>query len=366
MRETKTTHSDRLDHIAPDDKTQNREIFLLLLEQALMVSATRKLDTMRSELIEHSDGMNEAFRCLVDAAIRQSHTAEAITKKTDSYDVGGEDRNLTQALQYISGAVNDCMSHILFVTRRAVEMVFDIDEARNDLKDASQFVNEVQKIMKQTNILAMNATIEAERAGEAGKGFSVVADEVRDLSRRVAKVSEEMRGKIGRVTDSVDKSYNALSEVAATDMSATILVKEEIDNIIERIAENNADMKEQSLESKKISEQITNDVRTLTINMQATDRIVQETECLRDMCNNLADVTSKTTSGLSYNGLERNVIECDTANMLLSTIKLTAFKKELAKSMVEYGLCKSTDVLGVSIGAADISGHDDNNDIELF
>lgn len=100
-----------------------------------------------------------------------------------------------------------------------IEKVKTLSEAAQRIGDV---VTLIQDIAEQTNLLALNATIEAARAGEAGKGFAVVASEVKNLAEQTAKATADISAQINEIQEATQTSATAISDISTTiqDLSA--------------------------------------------------------------------------------------------------------------------------------------------------
>ena len=125
-------------------------------------------------------------------------------------------------------------------SKLGMELVDLTDSIAQHAKDVQGILSEIGAIAKQTNLLALNAAIEAARAGEAGRGFAVVADEVRDLSARTTQFSQQINALMQGMQVSVKETEVAIQGMASQDMTFALESKQQVETIIHTLEEQDA------------------------------------------------------------------------------------------------------------------------------
>lgn len=180
----------------------------------------------------------------------------------------------------------------------------DVNERIEQIESQSEMLQDantaIANIASQTNLLAMNAAIEAAHAGEAGKGFSVVADEIRKLSETSTTQSKTIGDQLSKIKDSIGAVVSASAESSTAFLSVSAKIKE-TDELVRQIK---AAMEEQQAGSKQITDSLhmmsdsTVEVKTASAEMSAGNAaILEEVKRLQDATSMMKDSMNEMSIG---------------------------------------------------------------------
>ena len=263
-----------------------------------MVASAAKKMTIAAEDVACSSNQQSASSLVIAAAMEQ--LTVSINLISDSANraqtISGDSELL---MNETSGVVSEAVNRIAKIATVVEQASQTVRTLGQESENVSKIVLVIKEVADQTNLLALNAAIEAARAGEQGRGFAVVADEVRRLAERTTQSTQEITTMISSMQSSARDAVTCIEDAVANVNEGVILTKRVGESVSQLgasshevkgvIIDVSSALREQNAASNEIARNVEQIAQTIERNSGAVGEVAKAATELQQLANSLTD-----------------------------------------------------------------------------
>jgi methyl-accepting chemotaxis protein len=235
-RDHQTTASSVTNRVSHDDSELEAGLSTLIGSEVHSIQA--QADQARSILADAIAKLGDSFIEMKTESSDQRALMERLLADLSGAEVGAivegsEKKTSIRVFARETTAVLKQFTDLLAtVSGQSIKTVYRIDDMAEQLEQVFKLVASINEIAQETFLLAVNATIEAAHAGQAGRTFSVIASNVRELSKRTTRFNDEIGAQIGKAQATVNEVRQIVTEMASRDLNVALAGKERVQSML--------------------------------------------------------------------------------------------------------------------------------------
>lgn len=284
----------------------------------------KEFSNVRSENAQVKDILTDAIDKLVNSftelerQTKRQQDLAGVISGADAATQDGKEVNFNTLFRDIEKTLATLIDGIVRNSTDATRLSESMAQAQQQFHNIQAMLHDVRKIADQTNLLAVNASVEAARAGAAGKGFAVVAGEVRNLSIRSNRFSEQIYSSVKGIASSLEQVEESIKKVATSSEDLATTQQERVDTILEQTRSFHTRVDESAAEigdiSRSVSQQVGSAVTSLQFQDMATqvvDTVTRRVDALDHLLDSLAalEVELSTEESASLNQQQQHMLK---------------------------------------------------------
>ena len=266
-----------------------------------LATESTQLRTSGNDLSLTADSQREESGQVATSVTEMSASVHEVARNSNA--AADATKEATEQASHGRNIVSETMATIRELANEVEDASVVIQQLAKDSHDIGSVLDVIRGIAEQTNLLALNAAIEAARAGEQGRGFAVVADEVRTLASRTQQSTQEIQGMIERVQNGANNAVNAMdtgcqqAQLTVEKASEADNALQEIGRTIESINNMNSQIATAAVQQSAVAEEINVNIESINSSSNRTaisaTQVATASDQLSELANRLQNLVTQ-------------------------------------------------------------------------